>query len=219
MLARLMEQATRQVEILNRCALPGWQLIWFFDDKDVADAAADYLGGVVDEVRHVRWNRELPEGAPPGRRTRSGLAAAATSTAPAEGATAKTLLFQRTISVCRNVLNTREFSVTDGGLRVTLSADWEPADGAFPPTSPPPIREYELSLAERDVFFDDPQDSSMIPVGRTYSLAWEYLEEDDDYYLTIDVPDHDSAWCLRGDISVSTFSAPPPVYLPDPGFA
>jgi hypothetical protein len=62
--ARLIEQATRQVEILNRCALPGWRLIWYFDDWGVYDAARDWLTPIVDEVRHVPWDRQLPEGIP-----------------------------------------------------------------------------------------------------------------------------------------------------------
>jgi hypothetical protein len=145
-------------------------------------------------------------------------AAPAPTTATAAAAT-ETPLFVSTISVCRNVLNSREFAVTDGGLRVTLSADWVPTEGAIPRTPPPSIDKYELSLAERDLFFDDPQGSRMLPVGGTYSVSWQYLESDDDYYLTIDVPDHDPAWCLKGDISVSTFSAPRPVVSYEPMIA
>ena len=61
--ARLMEQARRQDELRQLC-LPGARLIWFFDVKEVADAARDYLGGIVDEVVHEPWNRRLPEQPP-----------------------------------------------------------------------------------------------------------------------------------------------------------
>jgi hypothetical protein len=164
-----------------------------------------------------------PDAAPPTCPTdlppeAAAAAPAAAAAAPAAPAPTETPLFVSTISVCRNMLNSCEFSVTEGGLRVTLSADWVPAEGAFPRT-PPPTDEYELSLAERDVPFDDPEGSTMIPVGATYSQTWKYLERDDSYHLTMDVPDYDPAWCLRGDISVTTFRAPPPVYLPDPGIA
>ncbi|MFF3328203.1 DUF4157 domain-containing protein [Streptomyces sp. NPDC002888] len=59
-LARLLEQAGRQHEILTRCAEPGWRLVWFFDDERVADVAREYLGPVVDEVRFMPWNRRVP---------------------------------------------------------------------------------------------------------------------------------------------------------------
>ena len=61
--ARLMEQARRQDELRRRC-MPGARLLWFFDVKEVADMARDYLAGIVDEVVHEPWNRRLPEQPP-----------------------------------------------------------------------------------------------------------------------------------------------------------
>jgi hypothetical protein len=64
--ARLMEQATRQDELRQRCA-PSARLLWFFDVKEVADVAREYLAGIVDEVVHEPWDRRLPESLPPTR--------------------------------------------------------------------------------------------------------------------------------------------------------
>lgn len=60
--ARILVQATRQNEILVRCAEPGWQLIWYFDDPEVVEAATGFLGSLGIEVRHEPWPRgERPE--------------------------------------------------------------------------------------------------------------------------------------------------------------
>jgi hypothetical protein len=68
-LARLWRQATG-VEILNRCARPGWRLIGS-STIESCRRGRRLLRGVVDEVRHVPWNPELPEGPASRRRTRS----------------------------------------------------------------------------------------------------------------------------------------------------
>jgi len=67
-LARLYEQAVNQFNVMIECAptYPGPRLIWFFDNPDVAEAAADYLRGVVDEVRHEPFPG--PAGSTPARR-------------------------------------------------------------------------------------------------------------------------------------------------------
>jgi hypothetical protein len=119
--------------------------------------------------------------------------------------------FSSTISICHRELDSREFSVERGGLMVTVNADWTPFPGTEP-ESEPPTSDYSLKLTERDVFFDDEVSTSKIPVGQDIGMRWRQLEDDDDYFLTISVPDHDPRWCLKGTISVPTFEAPRQIY-------
>jgi hypothetical protein len=52
--ARLLDQAAKQLEILHRCGEPGWRLVWFFDDPGVAKTMKTYLPPEI-EVRHEPW--------------------------------------------------------------------------------------------------------------------------------------------------------------------
>jgi hypothetical protein len=59
--ARLLDQASKQLEILYRCGGRDWQLIWYFDDPDVVEAARTFLPPII-EVRHEPWpGGERPE--------------------------------------------------------------------------------------------------------------------------------------------------------------
>ena len=115
--------------------------------------------------------------------------------------------FTSTIHVCYQVLRSRVFPVHNGGLTVTISAGWH-NEGSTGPR--PGITDYGVSLQQKGFLWDSTISDSSFTVGRRTTMTWRHLE-DDDYFLIISVPDHDPRWCLQGDISVLTFSAPRPV--------
>jgi hypothetical protein len=120
--------------------------------------------------------------------------------------------FTSTMKICLRVLNSRTFPVKNGGLKVTLRANWAPAPGTGPALNCP-ISDYFVSLEQKGLIFDTEISTSTIPAGKSVSLTWRHLPKDD-YFLTIFVPDHNPACCLTGDLSVFTFDAPRPHRVP-----
>ena len=129
----------------------------------------------------------------------AGAAAAAAPPTPAD--------FTSTLGVCW-ALQSRYFPVEHGGLKVTLRSTWRP--GPWSPPRPCPQTEYEVTLKRRrPVLWDVEIGSVKVPAGKTITLTWRHLLEDDDYYLVITAP-WNQGCCLHGDISVWTFDAPRP---------
>jgi hypothetical protein len=139
--------------------------------------------------------------------------------APLTGLPAMTALpppadFVSTLSICREGLESRRFPVADGGVTVSIRADWVASGGGSCPTTG-----YSITLWKDNPYWPDGDfGTQSLPSGRSVSVNWRYLVPGT-YYIEIkpDIPWYTS-WqvanrgcCLTGDIAVKTFSAPRPV--------
>ena len=152
-----------------------------------------------------------------------------------QGATATTpisdLEFQSTFKICIKELPSRAFDVKNGGLEVSVFADWFDASGENKlDSSACPFDHYFVLLEQSGLlwgFNQYSQEPIRIPVGqRIQPLKWTGLKSDK-YRLKIyvdgrlDAPASGAGagsrapelpppqtCCLQGDITVSTFSAP-----------
>jgi Domain of unknown function (DUF4157) len=127
-------------------------------------------------------------------------------------------LFTSTLSICHQYLRSRRFRVTEGGLRVTINAQW----GGEEPDSPLPRdcrqdRPFSVELRDVGWFVDSPWGTCDFPSGAPASRIWTNLP-DNEYYLGINTPDTGPYCCLRGSIDVAqehsltgqTCTQPPP---------
>jgi hypothetical protein len=127
-------------------------------------------------------------------------------------------LFTSTLSICHQYLRSRNFQVTEGGLRVTINANW----GGEEPESPLPRgcrqdRPFRVELRDVGWILDDPWGTCEFPTGTPASRIWTNLSAGE-YYLGINTPDTGPYCCLRGNIEVAqerglsgpTCTQPPP---------
>jgi len=131
------------------------------------------------------------------------------------------LAFQSTLKICAAELASREFKVSNGGLEVRIYADWMDTAGETKlDNASCPYDHFYVLLEQHGTFFGFNQYSQKpirIPVGtQMRPLRWTGLR-DDTYRLKIFVdesldrqPNSSGAvCCLQGDVTVSTFNAPP----------
>jgi hypothetical protein len=123
--------------------------------------------------------------------SRAGAAAVAAGAASA---------FDTTISICKTTLKSKQpFPVTSGGLELTLRAR---AQG--PNCN---IGNYSVALWKSNKnWIDGEFGSKTVPAGKAVKLRWRNLPPGD-YYFVFTVGPHDPNCCLKGDMSVRTFSA------------
>jgi hypothetical protein len=118
-------------------------------------------------------------------------------------------LFSSTLEICRRVLRSREFTVTQGGIVVTANAGWGasaevenvPDEDRF--SRPQCGREaYAMTLNKSGMIFDSGYGSCEFATGQPFSRSWTGLPEGT-YYLDIWTNNSNPNCCLRGDIEVS----------------
>jgi hypothetical protein len=141
------------------------------------------------------------------------------------------LEFQSTLQICGKELASRPFKVTDGGLEVSIHADWFNTSGDVKlDSSQCPFDHYYVVLEQSGTFYGFNQYSEkpirILAGQRIEPLKWTGLK-DDTYRLRIFVdarldenpgmigqgshasePNPPQPCCLQGDLTVSTFSAP-----------
>lgn len=113
-------------------------------------------------------------------------------------------LFNSTMKICRRVLESRGFAITEGGLKVTTLAQWQPSDewqGAEKPQCGKP--EFHITLVRDDPVFDNDWGDCTFPMGVPFSRQWTDLSDDDDWYLTIWTNNTNPNCCLEGYIEVA----------------
>ncbi len=112
-------------------------------------------------------------------------------------------IFTSTLEICRRLLKSRVFHVSQGGAVVTANAGWEASSewqGAEPPSCGREI--YGISLSRVGWIFDSEVGTRGFEQGKPVSRRWTNLPEGD-YYLTISTSNTNPNCCLRGDIEVS----------------
>lgn len=130
----------------------------------------------------------------------------------------RTPIFSSTIEICRRVLRSREFQVSQGGLVIVANARWEASarwEGASSPECGRDV--YQMTLNKKGILLDSEYGSCAFEMGRPFSRTWANLP-DGDYYLDIWTNNTNPNCCLRGDIVVSqqsgitgeTCTRPPP---------
>jgi hypothetical protein len=127
-------------------------------------------------------------------------------------------IFTSTMEICRWLLKSRVFHVSQGGVVVTANAGWE-ASREWQGTERPRCgREvYNMTLNKKRLILDGEYGTCDFAMRRPVSHAWTNLPEGD-YYLTIWTLNTNPNCCLRGDIEVSqqrglsgeTCTRPPP---------
>ena len=101
-------------------------------------------------------------------------------------------------------LDSREFDVKTGGLKVTFDVGWDPKQGAVCD----PKEKFIVKLKTPGLFSDDTITTNTLQAGR-WTLPWRGLP-DDTYYLDIKAAGgHNQSCCLQGDLLLYFFSAPP----------
>jgi hypothetical protein len=102
-------------------------------------------------------------------------------------------------------LDSREFDVKNGGLKVTFDVGWNAKTGA----ACDPSEKYIVKLKQTGFWSDKTISTNTMPPGR-YSLEWHGLD-DDTYYLEIRAAGgHKESCCLQGDMLLYFFNAPKP---------
>jgi hypothetical protein len=125
--------------------------------------------------------------------------------------------FQSSIAVC-NILKSRMFDVSEGGLIVSIDARWVRKGGGDADRGKPcPNENYLLTLMQDKRLLDHTVDMSVVQAGRRVILTYRELESVgeyhyDPYYVKIlPMPfREDSDCCLEGEILVTPFYAPDP---------
>ncbi len=127
-------------------------------------------------------------------------------------------LFTSTMEICKRVLKSRTFKVSEGGVVVTADARWQASEeweGTEPPQCGRPA--YHITLTQEGTIFDHDYGDCEFQHGVPVTRTWTEIPEDD-YYLTIWTNNTNPNCCLRGSIEVSqekglggpTCTKPPP---------
>jgi len=130
----------------------------------------------------------------------------------------RTPVFTSTMEICRRLLTSQVFHISQGGVVVTAHAGWEASpewEGSEPPQCGSEV--YDMTLNQKGLIFDSEYGSCGFEMGRPFSRTWTNIPEGD-YYLTIWTNNTNPNCCLRGDIIVSqepglsgeTCTQPPP---------
>lgn len=112
-------------------------------------------------------------------------------------------LFTNSINICRRLLKSRVFHVSQGGLVVTANAGWEPTSewqGAEPPSCGKKF--YTMTLNQVGSVLDKEIASCEFHNDGQMTQTWTNLPEGD-YYLTIWTNNTNPTCCLQGEIEVS----------------
>lgn len=114
----------------------------------------------------------------------------------------RTPIFTGSMDICHNYLQSRRFHLSEGGLVVTAMGDWVAPEWQGP--QPPQCGPSTYSLEPRQIgsIVDSPYGSCQFPIGRPFTRRWTNLPVGD-YYIDINVFDHNPVCCLRGNIEVS----------------
>jgi len=112
-------------------------------------------------------------------------------------------IFTSTMNICRRLLKSRVFHVSQGGLIVTANAIWN-ASAEWEGSEPPVCGDnyYTMSLNREGLIFDSEYGSCQFAMGSPFSRIWTNLPNDD-YYITIWTNNTNPTCCLSGDIIVS----------------
>jgi Domain of unknown function (DUF4157) len=115
----------------------------------------------------------------------------------------RTPIFTSTMDICRRILKSRVFHISQGGLIVSADAGWE-ASAEWQGSEAPMCGEaiYNMTLNKKGWLFDSEYGSCEFAMGRSFLRTWGNLPEGD-YYLTIWTNNTNPNCCLRGDITVS----------------
>ena len=110
----------------------------------------------------------------------------------------RSLLFESTVNICHNVLETRNFYVSNGGIRVVLLLDPLPLDGKY-------CNDHkfwvELSKKNEWLWIDDDVSTCESETGGARSFSIGGLSKGT-HYLTISRAFDNPYCCLSGDILV-----------------
>ena len=115
-------------------------------------------------------------------------------------------IFSSTMEICRRVLTSRVFHVSQEGLVVTANARWEASpewQGAEAPECG--VEAYDMELTRVGGYFgvvDSGYGSCEFAMGMPFSRTWTNLPEGD-YYLTISTGNTNPNCCLQGEVDVS----------------
>jgi hypothetical protein len=110
-------------------------------------------------------------------------------------------LFSSTVEMCHNVLESRRFKVSQGGLRVSSDTRWiGPTEGAAS-CETHHLTPYDVWLTQKDYVFDNNYGSCPFYANRVTSRAWTGLPPDE-YYLTLGTGNTNPNCCLTGTIDV-----------------
>jgi hypothetical protein len=176
--------------------------------RDVVFGAGRYAPGTTEgdrllahELTHVVQQSEAAPVAGGGS-AGSGVTVAQSSPTPE---IMRSSLFNSTMKICHRVLESRGFAITEGGLKVTTFARWQPSDewqgtrAELQCGNP----EFSITLVRDDPVFDNDFGTCTFPMGVPFSRQWTDLSEDDDWYLTIWTNNTNPNCCLEGYIEVA----------------
>jgi hypothetical protein len=124
----------------------------------------------------------------------------------------RSLLLDSTFQICHRMLEMeRSFAITEGGLKVTTVAQWQPSEEwqgtreELQCGNP----EFSISLIRDDPIFDTkfgtctfPMEGPTSYMGAPSTKQWTKLSEDDDWYLQIWTLNTNPNCCLEGSIKV-----------------
>jgi hypothetical protein len=111
-------------------------------------------------------------------------------------------LFSSTLKICHRLLKSREFAVSQGGLRVGIDARWQgPSEGAASCESHR-RSPYNVVLTQRNLIVDREYGNCQFDPQKPSSRQWIGVPPDD-YYLTIWTNNTNPNCCLEGEIEVS----------------
>ena len=108
----------------------------------------------------------------------------------------RTLLFSSTMEICRRLLESRVFHVSQGGIRVTANAAYERR--GRPECS---SADYHMTLNQKGLILDSGYGTCEFPQGQIFSRQWKNLPAGN-YNLTIWTNNTNPYCCLVGDIIV-----------------
>jgi hypothetical protein len=163
-------------------------------------------GDQVDAWRRLHGTTPGAAIPPPAATTKPSAA----TTKPPAATTKPPADFTSTMDICYRLLKSRVFPVKDGGLQVTISADWKIKAGATGPGAQCGPSNYYVSLEQKGWIYDSEISTSKpIPTGKRFNITWKKLPRGNYYLMILAGEAHGPYCCLQGDISVFTFSAPP----------
>ena len=129
----------------------------------------------------------------------------ARAASPSESTIMRAPLFNSSIKICHRVLESRGFSITEDGLRVTTLASWRPSDQWQGTVDE--LRcgkpEFHITLVRDDPVFDNAWGDCTFDMGVPSSRQWTGLDDDEDWYLTIWTNNTNPNCCLEGSIEVT----------------
>ena len=108
----------------------------------------------------------------------------------------RALLFSSTMEICRRLLESRVFHVSQGGIRVTANAAYERR--GRPECS---SADYHMTLNQKGLILDSEYGTCEFSQGQIFSRQWKNLPAGD-YNLTIWTNNTNPYCCLVGDIIV-----------------